>query len=152
MRHKARNALIATCVVAVIAWLVWNRETTEWFDTVPDRFIGKWILVQDLYDDGDGIRSIIISAKTIVLHKAFDDGEQQVTDSFPVRKVSLTSTPGSDAGSMVILYEQPTGDTTEEGRWEIRFGTKQELVVQEIVPTGWGEDHWIDVGEFVKAD
>jgi hypothetical protein len=152
MSPKARKPLIAASVVAVIVWLFWNRETTEWLDTVPDRFIGDWILVQGLYDGGDGVRSIGISANSIVLHEAFDDGEEQRTQSFPVKKVSFTATPDHETGRMIIFFGEPSDDIIAKRRWEFRFGSKQQIFIQEIVPTGWGEDHWFDVGEFVKSD
>ena len=150
MKHKTWTAVLAIVVVAILIWLFCNRETTEWLDEVPHCFKGSWKLVEDYYSDNYGIRSIRLLAHVIVLDKVLDENEKEARQ-FPIRKISITARKGSQAGSLIIFYGPADDETIAKRRLQIYFGSKQKITVQEIVPTGWGEDRWFDVGEFVKV-
>lgn len=145
-KQKAWKIGLGIGAVAILIWLYWSRETTEWFDEVPHRFRGTWNRLEDSEDLGDGMRSIRLSAKRIVL-------DEEVTRTFPIRKVSITSSRAFESGRVVVFYG-PTSDYSI-AKFRIEFlyvGTKQLIDVFEIVPTGWGEDHWFEVGEFAKVN
>ena len=53
-------------------------------------------------------------------------------------------------GDVAIHYGDADEDGDAKHRLQIRFGETERVYVSEIVPTGWGEDHWFELGEFVR--
>ena len=150
MKNKAWTTVAVVGTGVFIIWLIWNRETTEWTNDVPQRFQGNWRLVKEYGSDNFGVRSIHLSRNVIVLAFVIDDNET-ANDNYPIRRVSITSRRESQAGEMVIFYGPTSKDTITEKRLQIYYGPKQEIHVQEIVPTGLGEDHWFDSATSLKS-
>jgi len=144
-----RTAIITAVIIGIAFWLYTNRQITEWHDEVPNRFRGSWKLVEDYIDDDYGVRLIYISSNQIGTYSVLDENETRKRN-YPVRKVSATASKNSDHGSIIIFYGDADEDTITKNRMEISYGTKEMINVQEIVPTGWGDDRWFDMGDFVK--
>lgn len=147
-KTRARTAVLAIGIMAILIWLFWNGKTTEWSDEVPHRFRGSWKLIEDYYTDNYGIRSIHLSANVIILDMVFSEDEKE-SRTFPVRKVLWTY---KDENEDAIIFYGPVDDNNiTEFRLQIYIGQKRKISVREIVPTGWGEDGSFDVGEFYKS-
>jgi len=149
-KMKLATALISVVIVFLCCWLYVYREVTVWPDEMPDRFVGKWKLVELHNDENSGIRAIRLSKKAISIFwvpREQDDGEWT---TYPIQKISHTTTSSSSAGKYVIFYGEPTSQNLAEFRLQILYGAKQILHVARIGDTGWGEDRYFHDGEFVK--
>jgi len=151
MKSRTWTIIVAISVVAILIWLLWNRESTEWSNDVPHHIRGKWNLVEDFSSENYGIRSIHLSRDVIVLDIALDAKEAE-TSTFPIRRVSSTGRKGTETGALVIFYGPADDNTIAKNRLKIYFGPQQKINVQKIVPTGLGDDRWFDIGEFVKVE
>jgi hypothetical protein len=128
-----------------------NRETTTWSTSVPTMLLGRWELVKDSTSDNFGVRSIVLTANVVVLNVVLSDDELEQR-RFDIQKVSETRRHDSVTGSVVIFCGEPDAESIAKNRMLIHYGPKQTITVQDIVPTGSGDDHYFDVGEFVKLD
>ncbi len=148
MSHLKRIAIVVACV-GVAAWLFINRDHTEWSDTIPARYQGEWSLVNNNYEDEFGITMLRVHSSRLGVTTVDIDGYRQ-QKTYPVRRVSITTKRNPDIGRLVIFYGDPDEDHIAENRIEIIYGMKDELSVYEIVPTGYGQDRWFEVGEFAR--
>jgi hypothetical protein len=137
--------------VMLLGWCVYDRDRTAWETSVPDQFVGRWDRVESSDLHTEGVEAFIFQPSTIT--KVSIDAEGLTRrDSYPVRRVSITTRSDDAAGRAVIFYGKPEPSQVAEHRLQVFFGKKGLITVQDIVPTGVnGGDAWFDVGRFRRA-
>lgn len=148
MRNFSRSILIVA-LLALGAWLFLTRKVTSWEEHMPRRLQGIWFKIAEYDGDIYGVRTIQLSSAVLTTSLKHDDGSAEVR-KFPIRRVSVTMRRNSESGSAVVFYGEPDEQTIARHRLQIYFGPSSKISVYDIVPTGYGEDHWFEVGEFVR--
>jgi hypothetical protein len=132
----------------MLIWLNFRGDGRKWTDSIPTDLSGTWtqVGIRDLRTQG--IVSIGMKPSRLKIAKVDGDGVES-NEEFPVQRVALTD-EGSECGRLVIFYGLPNSDHIAEHRMEIAFGPKLKIEAWEILATGYGDDRWIELGEFVR--
>ncbi len=150
--QNTRTILLAVVIGSALLWMYnCGGSTTVSRSTIPYRFHATWKLIEDISGEVSGVYKISLSARAVVLEIRHLD-EQPFQQRYTVQNVDYTTYKDSYGGSMVVAYVDPDDADKDPKRFEIWFGETEKLRVSEIVPTGWGEDRWFEVGEFVRGD
>ena len=151
-RNPRLTTVVATAGLAILVVLLYrNREITTWADEAPQWICGRWAIIEEQADSYSGIRKFDLQARRISF-QVLEDGVFTEPKQSPIRKVSITtSANSSETGYMTIFYGEPDDDTITVQRLRLSYGPKQIVRVWQIVPTGWGEDRFFRVGDFIKT-
>lgn len=138
---------MAIGVVLLGIFLVWPADSCQWEDTIPDRFHGRWVRVQerDAWEPS-GLLLIRMGGDRIGL--TYDGVGEQI---YPVRRVSLRSDIEVQSGTLTIFYGPLNDAHIADHRLQISFGRQQKFQAAHLFSRDYYSDDYFPEGEFVKA-
>jgi hypothetical protein len=149
MKYELKTVCVVVAISSFAIWMFVNRAKTTWHEETPYWLNGTWGLIKDSYSDNYGMRTITLRSNSITIYSVIDEGEEK-TENHPIKSCSLTTKDVDESGEVVVFYGEDDKKTKTKYRLKIHYDRKQKIFVQEIIPTGIGENRYFSVGEFVK--